>query len=114
MTNGTGGNGSSLTIKLEDGAGEYMGDGIFVVLQRDATIPKAPMQNTVLSRRDMEAMQGSDGLTLALESGIADYAGDGLWRVTQRDDTTGTMQSVVLSERDMRAMLAATCLAIAA
>ncbi len=45
-----------ITIELEDGTAERMGDGIFVVLQRDATAKRAKMQNVVLTRADLEAL----------------------------------------------------------
>ena len=44
------------TIELEDGKAEYMGDGVFTVLQRDATTRDGKMQSVVLTRQDLEAM----------------------------------------------------------
>ena len=44
------------TIELEDGKAEYMGDGVFTVLQRDATTRDGKMQSAVLTRQDLEAM----------------------------------------------------------
>jgi len=45
---------ATLTVDLEEGHAECMGDGMYVVLQRDERTTL--LQNVVLTRQDLEAM----------------------------------------------------------
>ncbi|UZW57336.1 hypothetical protein NUH86_21730 [Sphingobium sp. JS3065] len=93
------------THKLSEGKAEFMGDGIFVVLQLDPIARKR--QNVVLSKDDLAALRALPGLTVSLEEGVAEYAGSGVWGVFQDDNTTGKPQNVFLTEQDLEALLAA-------
>ncbi len=96
-----------LTIALEDGEAHNMGEGSFVVLQKDETTGRT--NNVVLCEQDLEALKAPPAcLTLALCNGVAEYVGEGLWGVYQRDhDMKPQGQLVILSDVDAGAMLAA-------
>jgi hypothetical protein len=95
---------SALTIALEDGTAEIMGDGMLALLQRDE---RRKLNNVVLSRRDLEVLETSDRLILGLEDGEAHYMGDDVWTVLQQDVVAQAPQSLVVSREDLQALLAA-------
>ena len=95
------------SVKLEDGKAEYMGEGIFVVLQKDATVRRHKRQNVVVSISDLQTLKASTRLTETMEDGAADYAGDGMWRLLQMDHEAARIQNVVLTGQDVEALLRA-------
>jgi hypothetical protein len=46
----------TLTVTLEDGEAHHMGDGLFIVVQRDLGRRDRPMQNVVVTANDTAAM----------------------------------------------------------
>lgn len=80
-----------------------MGDGMFIVLQRDQGV----MQNVAVSQGDLTGLLDHPDLTAPLEEGTAEYAGSDMWVLYQRDDTSGTMQNVAVSRQDLGLMLQA-------
>ncbi len=102
--------GAGLSVDLEDGRAELMGDGLAVIMQRDPTAKRQLMQNVVVSREDLEALQADNGaLTIKLEDGEAHSMGEGCFVLMQRDYTRRgqPMQNVVVSANDTAAMVAA-------
>jgi len=100
--------GAVLSVDLEDGRAELMGDGIAVLMQRDMTLKGQKMQNVVVTRRDLEALQDAHGaLSIELEDGEAHHMGDGLFVLMQRDYTRRgyPMQNVVVTANDTAALL---------
>lgn len=91
-----------LTVSLEAGAANYMGDGLFVVCQRDEDTSE--MQDVVLSVQDLKVIGASQDRTVPLEDGVAEHVGDDLWVVYQTDG--GLQQSVVITGQDCTALLA--------
>ncbi|WP_242153284.1 hypothetical protein [Sphingomonas sp. BAUL-RG-20F-R05-02] len=92
-----------LTIELEEGTAEPLGDGLFVVLQRDETISGKPMQNVVLTLEDLETLRAHEGAVtpVYLEDGRAHWMGDH-FLIEQADRTVEghPVQSVALSAND--------------
>lgn len=99
--------GAPLAVALQDGIAHNMGDGLFVVLQRDQTVRRHKVQNVVVAQEELERLRSSQGLTETLEDGQADYAGDGVWRLLQMDHEAQRMQNVVLTGQDVEALLQA-------
>lgn len=98
-----------LSIKLEDGAGHYMGDGLFVVLQRDPEAKGRKTQNVVVTSGELASFRAAQSdLNVILEDGEAHHMGDGLYIVMQRDRTRRgePMQNVMLTANDAAALLA--------
>ena len=101
---------NALSIRLPEGRAELMGDGIFVMMQRDPDAGGETMQSVVLSVQDLRVMENAAGaLTLALDDGEAHYMGDGIHIVLQRDCTRPghSMQNVVITANDRERILAA-------
>ena len=94
-------------VKLEDGKAEYMGDGLFVVLQKDETVKRRKWQNVVVSISELANLKASTALTETIEDGTADHVGDGMWRLLQMNHEAARMQNVVLTGQDVEALLKA-------
>lgn len=103
--------GAALSVDLEDGRAELMGDGMVVVDQLDPTQPKGgEHQRVVLSDGDLERLGASRALSVALDDGRAEMLGDGLWVIDQTDDEqrgAARHQRVVLSRDDVAKLAAA-------
>lgn len=93
---------SDLTVSLEDGAANYMGDGLFLIAQRDEDTSE--MHDVVLSVQDLKVIVALQDRTVPLEDGVAEHIGDDLWVVGQTDG--GRQQSVVITGQDCTALLA--------
>lgn len=96
---------SHLTIRLEEGTAEIMGEGLLVILQRDPTTRKR--NNVVIARPELAAMEAVQGLTTPIEDGASEYMGDDLWVLIQADRTSGRTENVVVSRQDVQRMLLA-------
>ena len=94
-------------VKLEEGKAEYMGDGLFIVLQKDETVKRRKWQNVVVSLSELTNLKASTALTETIEDGTADHVGDGMWRLLQMDQEAARMQNVVLTGQDVEALLRA-------
>ncbi|UXC90512.1 hypothetical protein EGM87_15985 [Sphingobium sp. RSMS] len=94
-------------VKLEDGRAEYMGGGLFVVLQKDQTVRRHKWQNVVVSRSDLATLKAIPAHTVPFDDGTAEYVGDGYWRLLQMDHLAQRMHNVVLSGQDVEALLKA-------
>lgn len=94
-------------VKLEDGKAEYMGDGLFVVLQKDETVKRRKWQSVVVSMSDLQVLKALPALTVAIDGGKAEYVGDGYWGLLQMDHVAQRMHNVVLSGQDVEALLQA-------
>ena len=94
-------------VKLDDGKAEYMGDGLFVVLQKDETVKRRKWQSVVVSVSDLQALKALPALTVPIEDGKAEYVGDGYWGLLQMDHVAQRMHNVVLSGQDVETLLQA-------
>ncbi|MDF0489231.1 hypothetical protein PX554_13905 [Sphingomonas sp. H39-1-10] len=94
-------------IELADGFAEPMGDGVFVVLQKDEGAVGAPMQNVVLSLWDLETLKAHDTSidTIALEDGQAHWMGD-YFLIEQADRSVQghPVQAIALTFDDAEAL----------
>lgn len=107
MNHWTPGRLSPAAVVLEDGMAQHMGDGYFMVMQKDATVRRNRFQRVLVGQEDLSHLQDSTALTESLEDGSADHVGDGMWLIVQRDETANVPQNVVLTAQDIGALLAA-------
>ena len=94
---------SALTVVLEDGFAEYMGEGMFLVRQREDT-ETLSFAEVFLTIADIQALMASSALTLEIAQGVAEYAGDDLWVIYQNEALSPKQQGVVLSLSDLAGM----------
>jgi len=96
---------SAFTVALEDGLAEYVGEGMFLVRQReDGDTVTASFAEVFLTMPDIQAMMASSALTLELAQGVAENAGDDLWVIYQTEGDSPKQQGVVLSLTDLAGM----------
>jgi hypothetical protein len=84
-----------------------MGDGMFVLLQKDQTVKRHKWQNVVVSALELASLRAAAALTVPIEDGRAEHMGDGTFVLLQMDHTTTRMQNVVLTGQDVEALLKA-------
>jgi len=97
--------GAALSVDLDDGRAELMGDGMVVVDQLDPTQPKGRQhQRVVLSSEDLGRLEVAGALSVVLEDGRAELMGDGLWVIDQTDGErrgAARHQRAVLNQEDI-------------
>lgn len=95
--------GEDFGIELADGFAEHIGEGVFIMMQRDEAAAGKPMQNVVLSLKDLETLQANAASLdpIELEDGTAHWMGDH-FLIEQADQTAPghPVQSVALSAND--------------